>query len=305
MITEIMGKDFKGLTFNQAVTKKTLFLGPNGAGKSARTQALTLALLGYIPGSGKTNEDILSSFGSTDVVVVGFKVDGTSFERAWGRVKESVKEGFKLNGVKVGKEAFISAVGEKGTPKVFDLNLFLDLSDQKKINYIMSLYPCGIDLSGVETMIETQKKNILTMEDKARSTEKAAATLNASRAAMSLPAGSLAETTAAIKKAEEDQESAQKELNEIKLRNAQETSKEEGKKEGKQEAIAEKQHVSDVPPFIDNTAPIKKEEGSYSEWEKEGFQTILQSILMTMDDTGCQACAARMVVKMELKKCRK
>jgi hypothetical protein len=324
MITEIYAKDFKGLSFTQPVSKKTLFLGPNGVGKSARSQALTLGLLGYIPGSGKTNDDILSSFGNTDVTVVGFTLDGAKFERAWGRVASgSVKEGFKLNGTKVGKEAFISGLGERGTPKIFDLSLFLDLSSQKQIDYVMALYPCGEDLTGVETMIAKQKESIKALEDKARSTEKASATLNASRAAMTLPAGSLAETTAAIEKAETDLEAANKELNEILAKNREEQVAEKAKTderlrleaEQKKKDAAAKAKDFENKKVIETQAqkieeletkvaevPAPQAEGTFTEWEKDGFKQILISILTTMDTAGCTVCAARLVVKKELKK---
>ncbi|MCE5212644.1 MAG: AAA family ATPase [Deltaproteobacteria bacterium] len=331
MITELTARDFKGLNFTQPVTKKTIFLGKNGVGKSARTQALTLALLGYIPGNGKTNDEILSSFGSSDVVVVGFTLDGTKFERAWGRTANgSVKEAFKVDGTKISKETFVSTLGAKGNPKIFDLSLFLELSSQKCINYIMSLYPCGEDLSGLDTMIETQKKNINTMEDKARTTEKAAAVLTANRAAMQLPAGSLAETIAEIEKTEKEIETAQADLNEAKLQKAKEDQKKEitaavtekvtkevTEKVSKQfvdEAASIPKEVFDRPPLPAGGASVIHTTGVFPELELKPGKVIftpppenvssklfLYNILTAMDAAGCEVCAARMIIKKELR----
>ncbi|MFA5323850.1 MAG: hypothetical protein WC373_14355, partial [Smithella sp.] len=217
----------KGLDFNQPIQQKTIFIGPNGSGKSSRTQALTLALLGYVPGAAKTNAEILENYGSADILVTGFELAGTIFERAWQRsvAGGSVKELFQINKKKCGKEAFQMKLGELGAPKIFDLSLFMDLSDQKKIDFLLSLYPVEANLSELESLIETNKKNILLLEDKARSTEKAAAALVASKATMKLPAGSLAETTAAIEKAEVGLSAAEKELSKIVSANAAEKAK--------------------------------------------------------------------------------
>ena len=320
MITEIIAKDFKGLTFNQPITGKTIFLGENGIGKSARTQALTLALLGYIPGSSKLNEDILNNYGSTDLVSVGFKLDNFVFERAWGKTSSgSVKEAFKINDKRCAKEFFLQTLGEKGLPKVFDLSLFLNLSDQKKIDYILNLYPASGDLSQLETMIETQKKNILLLEDKARNTEKASATLLASRATMQLPPGSLAETTANIEQAEKDLSLATQEFHEINAKNLEEKTKLEAEQKAAGEAalakaksdaalkMAEANRIAAEGKAKKAEAEVKQlqaeqKTGTFEEWSTEGFKLILKSILDTMDAAGCDVCAAKTIIKKEIRK---
>jgi DNA repair exonuclease SbcCD ATPase subunit len=270
MINKIIAKQFKGLSFEQPIGNKTIFIGDNGSGKSSRTQAITLALLGYIPGSSKLNEEILTNYGSTDMLVVGFELSGTLFERAWQReLKDgSVKEKFQVNKKPCKKDSFIQKLGECGYPRIFDLSLFMDLSDQKKIDFLLDLYPIesGVNLSELESMIETNKKNILLLEDKARSTEKAAAALIASKATMKLPAGSLAETTAAIEKAEAELETATKELNEIVSANAAEKAKAdaETKAEGdriKAEKKAEDDRIkAEQKTAADAAALAKKQE---------------------------------------------
>ncbi|MFA5261526.1 MAG: hypothetical protein WC450_09885 [Candidatus Omnitrophota bacterium] len=263
MITKVTAKQFKGLDFEQPVGAKTIFLGQNGSGKSARVQALTLALLGYVPGSAKTNAEILENFGSSDLLSVGFELNKMLFERAWQRVPAgSVKELFQIQGKRCAKDFYLQTLGEQGIPKILDLSTFLDLSDQKKIDHLLSLYPSDIDLTGLETMIETQKKNVLLLEDKARSTEKASSTLTASRAAMQLPAGSLAETTANIEKAEKELSNATQELHEININNATEKAnkeaeeKAEAAKKRAQEKVDAEKKKAELAAEISKTAAV-------------------------------------------------
>jgi DNA repair exonuclease SbcCD ATPase subunit len=320
MITKITGKAFKGLDFEQPIGAKTIFLGNNGSGKSARVQALTLALLGYVPGSAKTNAEILENFGYSDLLSVGFELNRILFQRAWQKVPAgSVKELFQIQGKRCTKEFYLQSLGEQGIPKILDLSTFLDLSDQKKIDMLLGLYPSDTDLAGLEEMIQTQKKNILLLEDKARSTEKAASALISSRAIMQLPAGSLAETTANIEKAEKDLETANKELNEIITANAAEKAKIEAeekaeidKQRAQEKADAEKKKAeiaAELSKIAAVNAAKKETEIKTSEairkaeeQAKEEFKNFLQSVLDTMDATGCTVCAAKMVIKKEMKK---
>ena len=333
IVTRIVGNDFKGTSFDQEINNKTIFLGNNGSGKSRHLQALTLALLGYIPGSSKLNEEILTNFGTSDLLSVGFELDKTLFQRAWQRVPAgSVKELFQISRKRCTKDAYLQALGEKGIPKVLDLSLFLNLSDQKKIDMLLTLYPSETDLAGLETMIENQKKSILVLEDKARSTEKAAAALTASRATMALPAGSLAETTANIEKAEKDLATAQVELSTIVSANAAEKAKVEAeekaeadkkkdalraeaeaaalkKKQDLAAKVLEEAHKAELGKAAEKIKELEKvkdvplePKGTFEEWSQEGFKVILQNIISTMDAAGCTVCAAKMVCKKELKK---
>lgn len=86
MITMITGTNFKGLSFSQPLKRLNLVVAPNGTGKSARTQALTLARMGYIPGQ-KTNQDIFNNFGSNGKLIAGFEYNGFLFERKFQQGK--------------------------------------------------------------------------------------------------------------------------------------------------------------------------------------------------------------------------
>ena len=334
-ITRIVGKGFKGNDFDQAIGQKTIFLGNNGSGKSRHMQGLTLALLGYVPNSAKTNSEILENFGSSDLMSVGFELNKFLFQRAWQRSGSSVKELFQIQGKRCSKEFYLQSLGEQGIPKILDLSTFLDLSPQKKIDMLLSLYPSDTDLDGLERLIDINKRSVLLLEDKARSTEKAAAALTASRATMQLPAGSLAETTANIDKVEKELSAATQELHEININNATEKANaaaeaktEADKKRAQEKADAEAKR-KEMAAELSKTAAVnaakkeaeiktgeavrKAEELAKENFNKacideagiipeEVFKNVLKSILDTMDAAGCTVCAAKMLVKKEMKK---
>lgn len=338
MITEITAQDFKGLTFSQKIGRRTLFLGPNGAGKTARSQALTLALLRYIPGAEKTNEAILRNFGTKDVLVVGFKTDkGFHFEVAFGKTpKGAISQAYKVNGKKCSKEFFITSMAEAGTPKILDLATFLDLSDQKRIDYLLDLYPPAENIKGLTEMIDTQKRNYLQLEEKARASEASVSTMTASRAAMQLPPGNLAETAAEIQTVEKQIEEASKDLQAAKTKIAEEKAREDQKKKDEEEAERQKKKSDEELKRKEEELKRKEEEleqkrkaeeaakakapepppppspqqanfpaGTFTQINAGSAIESINAILQTMSGAGCVACAATLVCKRELNKYRK
>ena len=86
MITNIIAKEFKGLTFEQPLEQYNLFYGPNGIGKSARTQALALAVMGYNPTDQmKRPSDIIAAHCPGDKFAVGFQKVVNDVEQTFSR----------------------------------------------------------------------------------------------------------------------------------------------------------------------------------------------------------------------------
>ena len=72
----------------------TYFYGPNGAGKSTVLNAIQLGLLGYIPGTAKTNASIMKHSSAPQMTVqLELEDNGQSYEitRTWSKSKTSVK----------------------------------------------------------------------------------------------------------------------------------------------------------------------------------------------------------------------
>lgn len=236
MITSIKGEGFKGLTFNEKIGAHTLLIGPNGAGKSARSQALMLALNGYIPGSGKTNGDILQNYGDGDKLIVGATIGNVLFERGFVRKGDKVSQGFKVAGKGAKESEFNTALGTHGAPRAIDIGAFMALSDQKKIDFVFSLYPPEEDISCIIEKIEATKTKINALAAKEKSTNEAAARLTTSRATMQLPTGTLAETHFKIKDTEAKLTQARQDLKDAEIEEAKQKAEEEGRKKAEEEA---------------------------------------------------------------------
>lgn len=159
MITEVRYSGFKGQDGAQTLTGRDIIYGPNGSGKSTRAQAIQLAILGYVPGNGKTASDTFK-LTSGDRLSVGLTTDsGFAFDRVFER-KASTKRGGAVE-IKIEQEITVSpARGEKKTaekeariaselgsfPAMLDFSEFLSLSDLRRREFIYGL--SAVDGSG-------------------------------------------------------------------------------------------------------------------------------------------------------------
>jgi hypothetical protein len=337
MIDQVTAQGFKGLTFTQDLDRLNIILGLNGTGKSARTQALILALLGYIPGSAKKNEDILENYGAGNKLVVGFKIGNDTFERGFVRTEKGVSQGFKVNGKKSSKDVFMHYLGSVGTPSAIDIGAFMELSDQKKIDLVFDLYPPESDIKNIAADIEKakEKKNLLTQ--KAEASEAAAARLATSRAAMEMPVGSLAELQAQEKLLNDQLAKAQEDIKEAEIEEAKlkATADEKARADKEAKDTADKKLTDDAleaskkkldslleresqraptdeaktsaTPFASPGIHIAPELGSgkLTLFKTETVADSIQAILDAINSAGCSGCAARLVAIRELKKYRR
>jgi len=353
MITSVGGENFKGLTFETPLDRHTLLLGENGSGKSARTQALQLCVNGYIPGEKniKKNDEILTQYSPNDEMKVWCSIDGTKFSRRFVRSeKGSVRQDYLVNDKKVKADEFMIAMGKAGFPIIIDLNeLFIDISDAKKIDTIFQLYPPEGDLSSLDTDITKVNDKINALEQKMTDNNNAAKRLTVSRTEITLPSGSLADTKAEIEKAQKDLESAREDLKAAEIKEAEAAAAAAAKKEAEEKAKAEaealvqkqlkekeereaqaaKAEPDDVPEF--EVPPLKTEpigppqqpsvvqaainmnrlppgyDTSAPPWEvlsAPRYVESLQTILDTINKSGCSVCAARLIALREMKKYR-
>lgn len=332
MITSIKGEGFKGLTINEKIGAHTLLIGPNGAGKSARSQALMLALNGYIPGSGKTNGDILNSYGDGDKLIVGALIGNVLFERGFVRKGDKVSQGFKVAGKGAKEAEFNTALGAHGAPKAIDIGAFMALSDQKKIDSIFDLYPPEEDISKIIDNIEATKTKINVLAAKEKSTNEAAARLTTSRTIMHLPPGTLAEAHFKIKDTEEKLNQARQDLKDAEIEEARQKAEEEGRLKGEAEAKRKADEEARRKLLADQAAKLKAEEAAKGKVEEKpktdpesgaiasnnplpvqhkvegnlhpGLDALssIRIILDALNSAGCSACAARLVAIRELKK---
>ena len=233
MITMVIGSNFKGLTFEQPLGRLNLLVGPNGSGKSARTQALILAVMGYIPGGAKKNAEILGAYGTEDFMSVGFKTD-ILFERGFARSGDSVSQKYGISGGRAKEGEFQKALGLHGNPRIVDISAFMELSDQKKIDAVFSLYPPAGDVNKIQGEIDGLREKINTLNAKAKSSEAAAARLVAAKPA--LPAGTLADVTGKISETETALAKARQDLSDAKATEAARVAKEQAEQKAAEDA---------------------------------------------------------------------
>lgn len=322
MITKVTAKGFKGCDFAQELSKRTLFVGPNGAGKSARSQALQLAVNGGVIDAGKTNDDILSTFGEGDKLVVGVEIDGKYlFERGFVRGSSgSVSQGYKAGGIKVSKDFFMKALGESGAPVVLNVADFMALSDQKKIEALFQLYPPAGDISAVQGMIDAAKEKINSLATKVKTSEQAAARIASSKSQIQIPAGTLAEIDAQITSLEAQLKEAQENLTQIRMEEQKATDALKAKEEAdrrekeriereekakaerpgemtkKSDALLGAEKVNGIPVTPGLPGPVVRIPPAFC------VASSIQAIMNAIDDAGCGTCAAKMIARRELRK---
>ncbi len=118
----------------------TYFVGPNGAGKSTILQAIQLALLGYIPGTNKTNESIFShSSGSPMIVEIRLDDDGraVTVRRKWSGKPGSIKASMEI----VPEDYDIRSILEEMELPVFNFNDFVGMTANQLKAWFIKFLP--------------------------------------------------------------------------------------------------------------------------------------------------------------------
>ena len=177
MINEIRYQNMKGHSTVQALSGKDIFIGPNGSGKTTRIQALGLAILGYIPGNGKTAAETFK-MATGDEMTVGLKLKGFEFDRCFKKVEKRESKSGKSSvtitesvtvspgqGEKTDTQKKARIMAEVGNfPVALDFAELLSLSDNKRRDFIYSLSPISSDQWTKDTIMKYLSDNLLSME---------------------------------------------------------------------------------------------------------------------------------------------
>jgi exonuclease SbcC len=332
MLSSISAENLKGQKFDQPLEKLNLFVGPNGSGKSARAAAVSLLLLGYIPGIGKQPGAIMDEIGTGDKVFVS-GVCGDEKTHLLRRIARnangSTSVDMMINRKKATKDKFIEALAR--APKVLDLSVFLELSDQKKIEYLLDLFPASGDLAEVDAQLATltEKKNTKTAEKSAK--DALVSQLANAQAAIQRPAGTLPEIQQDIQRTSAEYKLTRDNIERARQEQATKAAAEAATKAAEEKALKEKaaaeEKAKQVPaPEPTPTAPVQetKAPAQYND-DLEPFRSVAQGainklmgepsipiinsgpahsinrIIAAMDQV-CESCAAKIIAKVELRK---
>ena len=174
MIKEIQMNNIKGQTGVQKLTGRDIITGRNGAGKTTRMQALTLAMLGYVPGIDRKNSAIFELSSDPGQMSVGLQTDELEFVRKFLRKEKlnndgsidtsfsqsislAPSEGEKTNTQK--EKQIKSVMGD--FPVMLDFNAFISMSEMQQRDFIYSLSG-QTDLWDREYIINRIKDYLLT-----------------------------------------------------------------------------------------------------------------------------------------------
>lgn len=241
MLTKILSKDFKGLSFTQDLEQYNLFLGGNGVGKSARSQALTLAIIGYLPSDGRKKPGDIFAIHSDNgkPFSVGFETNLDGVKQVFSRTfrnGDGVSQDVACNKTKLKREQIERVLLELGDPRIFDLKDFIELSEQKKIDLVFSLFPPEKDLGNLEEELEAIAEKEKPANQEIKALELTISNLTKDRSEISIPAGTLAEVRKEITDKETAVAEAMAGLKEIEIKEREEKAKADAEAKAKIEA---------------------------------------------------------------------
>jgi len=193
-------------------------------------------------------------------------------------------------------------MAQAGEPAVLDLAAFTALSHQKKIDWIFDLFPPAQDIRTLDREIGelTSKVNALVQDLKAK--EQVSASLEAARAELELPGGTLPQVKADLEQKEKELAQAQAELKELEIAQAEAKAAEEAKRLA-EENVKEKAEVK--PPLKVNFGSEPEPQATMPDPINEIYAqravASIRAIMNTMTNAGCSTCAAMLVAKRELR----
>lgn len=317
MITSVHARDFMGRSFDMEIGQRTILFGPNGSGKTAVTSTIQLALIGYVPGVDiKANQRIHELYATGKKMVVGVKIDGVRFGRAFNKTPSgTVTAAYYMRDSKVSKVDFDTELGRAGAPSIFDLSQWTKLSDHKKAEQLFNLYPPGADLDGLSSDIDAARRKVNDLDGKRRAAEQTIQTLSAKLAQMEKPPGTLEDILAEIEQGEND-------LAELKADLSAEKRAQAEKAESERLALesAKVDVESREKPAQSNSGPQAKKPGPQRDAVPKNetpatvranmvplvvVEDFVSSVKSTMEAAGCTGCAAAMTITLGLAKIRK
>lgn len=135
-LVKVSARNLKGLTFELDLGSISFLVGSNFAGKTARTDAIRLLLLGYLPELGKLPSATFGLCSGRELVVEGEFSDGTKMTRRWFLKGDAVKS--EMSGAP-------SMICDEGLDNKFAVMLnaetYFALSERGRVDYVFANIP--------------------------------------------------------------------------------------------------------------------------------------------------------------------
>jgi energy-coupling factor transporter ATP-binding protein EcfA2 len=309
MINKAIGQDFKGKTFEIDLGQKTIITGPKGIGKSSVTQAIQLTLLGYVPSEKprKRPQDIFAGFAPKNAkkFVVGIQKGKRTYRKEF-RISPSgsVSQKLMIGTGKYSDVDFKAALKDLPTP--YDLSSFMGLSDQKKIDLLFDLFPPAGNVIKLQAEIDAIKDKISSSKNNIDSLRKTVARLSKARSDIEMPPGTLAEIQQEIKRTEAEyrltsQNIARVEAEAAEAKRQDEKKKAEALKEDPADTSTATSHETQNQANSVEAINQPSSRTTVASKKMDIFDSI-QAIIDSMSRAGCDACAAKLVAKREIKR---
>lgn len=310
MIRKVWAEDLKGHGFEYDLGQYNLITGKNGSGKSIITDAITLAVTGSVPYVEKKNPEIMAALASSDVLQVGIQVNDIKLAREFKITRKgTVTQVFYVDGLKVSKDDFSRAMAQNGDPLILNVAGFLDMSHNKKIDYLASLF----NIEGLEDLdkkIEKSKQSLNSYRDQLGSSEKAAQKIHKAIGEMELPPGTLNEASQEIEKLEAELKLARRHRNKLKEQQIEQEAAKKAKIDAEEKAKKSPtiNAIDEIDKSMAESLKAAKDEENRKIWQDGyGLDPVksIQAIIEAIKGVGCQICsngAGILTAKQELKK---
>lgn len=148
MIKQIEMRNVKGQNATQKLTGKDIIIGRNGAGKTTRLQSIGLAMLGYVPGKGKTTADTFK-LASDDEMAVAMETDNFAFSRTFIKSRKLNNDG--TMDVKISQKKSVSPSAGETT----------DTQKEQRIRQELGDFPVMLDFGSFIAMTDNQQRDFV------------------------------------------------------------------------------------------------------------------------------------------------
>ena len=148
MIKSIEMHNVKGQSTTQHLTGKDIITGRNGAGKTTRLQSIGLAMLGYVPGKGKTTADTFK-LASDDDMAVRMETDTFDFTRRFEKTRKLTADG--TTDVKISQKLSVSP----------NLGESTNTQKEQRIKQEIGDFPVMLDFGAFTSMTDNQQRDFI------------------------------------------------------------------------------------------------------------------------------------------------